>query len=98
MPGKRCSLIDLFYINAPGFIEGVTNICNLLSEHKGIKLNFHTQEKKLKPQFFIKCSYNKVTYDNLMSILEKNKKRGSSPYLQVMTQTSSQKYFWKKLI
>ena len=33
MPGKKSSLLDLYYANCPNLIDGVANVLNLLSEH-----------------------------------------------------------------
>ena len=51
MPGKKPSLLDLYYTNCPNLIDGVANVLNLLSEHDGVIINLHTQEKLLKTQF-----------------------------------------------
>lgn len=48
-PGKRSSLLDLFYTTDPNNIDGVENTVNTLSEHDAMKINLHTNENHTKP-------------------------------------------------
>ena len=73
----KSSLLDIYYSSIPQYIEGVVNIVNIMSEHDGVRINLHTEEKLSKPQFSTRRIYSKVTYDNLMLILDENKTRGS---------------------
>ena len=73
MPGKRSSLLDLFYTTKPQMISGVANVTNILSEHDGVTLNLHTKNLKVKPQFEVVRNYKNVNYTNLMDELDENR-------------------------
>ena len=74
MPGKKLSLLDLYYTNCPNLIDGVANVLNLLSEHDGVVINLHTQEKLLKTQFDTIRKYDNVTYDGIVEPMDTDNK------------------------
>ena len=45
MPGKKPSLLDIFYTNCPDLIDGVANVTNTLSGNEGVKLQIHTKQE-----------------------------------------------------
>ena len=51
MPGKRSSLLDLYYCTTPDKVSGISNVTNLLLEHDGVTLNLHTKILRHRPQF-----------------------------------------------
>ena len=73
MPGRRSSLLDLFYSSKPELISNIENTTNLLSEHDGVSLNINTKEAQLKPQYEIRRSYKNVTSSNLLELLDENR-------------------------
>ena len=73
MPGKRPSLLDLYYTTKPQMISGVENVTNMLSEHDGVKLNLHTKNLRVRPQFDVVRNYKNVNYQNLMEELDENR-------------------------
>ena len=54
-------------------ISGVENVKNMLSEHDGVKINLHTKNLRVKPQFDIIRNYKNVNYRNLMEELDENR-------------------------
>merc|ERR1711954_299442 len=84
MPGKRSSLLDLFYCTKPELISNVENTTNLLSEHDGINLHINTKEAQLKPQFETRRSYVNVTSSNLLELLDENR----NPEIQSLFNTN----------
>ena len=73
MPGRKSSLLDIFYSTIPDKADGIENVSNLLSEHDRVKLNLHTNEVRIKPQSDIERDYSQITYDNLINLLDENK-------------------------
>merc|ERR1711954_552990 len=84
MPGRRSTLLDLFYCTKPELISNVENTTNLLSEHDRVNLHIHTKEAELKPQFEIRRSYNNVTSSNLLELLDENR----NPEIQSLFNTN----------
>ena len=74
MPGKKPLLLDLYYTNCPNLIDGVANVLNLLSEHDGVVINLHTQEKLLKTQFDTIRKYENLTYDKIVEKMDADNK------------------------
>ena len=72
-PGKRSSLLDIFFSNCPNLIDGVQNMVNTLSEHDGVRVNFHTSEIISKPLFTTRRIYKNVTHDKLLEILDEKR-------------------------
>ena len=72
-PGKRSSLLDLFFTNVPGIIDGIQNAVNTLSEHDGVRVNLHTSEILNKTQFTTRRIYTQVTHDRLLEILDESR-------------------------
>lgn len=50
MPGRKLSLLDLFYSTKPDKTDGISNVTNLLSKHDGVTLNLDNKETRAKPQ------------------------------------------------
>ena len=50
MPGRKLSLLDLFYSTKPDKTDVISNVTNLLSKHDGVTLNVHNKETRAKPQ------------------------------------------------
>ena len=70
MPGRKLSLLDLFYSTKPDKTDGISNVTNLLSKHDGVTLNVHNKETCAKPQFEVRRNYKDVNYSNLMELLD----------------------------
>ena len=68
MPGRKLSLLDLFYSTKPDKTDGISNVTNLLSKHDGVTLNLDNKETRAKPQW----NYKDVNYSNLMELLDEN--------------------------
>lgn len=66
MPGRKLSLLDLFYSTKPDKTDGISNVTNLLSKHDGVTLNLDNKETRAKPQW----NYKDVNYSNLMELLD----------------------------
>ena len=74
MPGKRSSLLDLFYCTKPELVSNVDNTTNLLSEHDGVNLHIHTKEPEIKPQIEVRRDYRNVNSSNLLNLLRRKSK------------------------
>ena len=70
MPGRKLSLLDLFYSTKPDKTDGISNVTNLLSKHDGVTLNLHNKETHAKLQFEVRRNYKDVNYSNLMELLD----------------------------
>ena len=70
MPGRKLSLLDLFYSTKPDKTDGISNVTNLLSKHDGVTLNLDNKETRAKPQFEVRRNYKDVNYSNLMELLD----------------------------
>merc|ERR1711954_623272 len=84
MPGKRSSLLDLFYCTKPELISNVENTTNLLSEHDGVNLHIHMKEPELKPQIEVRRDYRNITSSKLLDLLDENR----NPEIQALFNTN----------
>merc|ERR1711954_440506 len=91
MPGRRSSLLDLFYSSKPELITNIENTTNLLSKHDGVSLHINTKEAQLKPQYEIRRNYTNVTSDKLLELLDKNKQNQRKPKKTKQNQTKTNK-------
>ena len=67
--GQKSTLLDIFISNCPGKINGVTYVPNSLSEHEGVLMTLHNEDIQIQPQFFSRCCYKKVIWNNLEPLI-----------------------------
>ena len=73
MPGKQSSLLDVFFSNVKNKIDGVKNVPNLCSEHKGVLINLHLNLKHKKPQFITLRCFNNLNFKNIEPLVKNDK-------------------------
>jgi len=73
--GEKSSLLDLIYLTVPQTTDGVVNTPNVLSEHDCVKIDLHTKEQLVKPQFSVQRIYKNLTYNNLINLLDEDQNK-----------------------
>merc|ERR1712112_444009 len=71
-PGRKSSLLDLFYTDKPHRVTKIQNTVNILSEHEGVVMNFDCKAQMRQNQFFVKRDYCNLTWDRIEPDINNN--------------------------
>ena len=71
-PGRKSSLLDLFFTDKPHRVTKVENTVNILSEHEGVIMHFDCKAQMRQKQFFIKRDYRNLTWENIENDVNHN--------------------------
>ena len=64
-PGKKSSLLDLFYTDRPERVSNVQNVTNICSEHDGVSMTYDMKVCIRSPQFQVIRKYQNFVWTNV---------------------------------